>query len=125
MTWDRATATAALAEMLGDTGATVYPKPPATLNPPAIVLARASNVDYNVSAFGIDEATLPDVCVGPLEGDDEIDALKSTVRAALLADPTIGGAVQLATATAERNWRTVTISGTELTTVDLVIMVKM
>lgn len=119
---------AALVEMLtAATGGlvTVFDRPPATVNAPAVVVARVQSVSYGTPAFGTDLATLPIICVGGADQDDVVDGLKATVKAAIEADPSLGGAVQIARPTEERNWRNVNSGGVDLLAVDLMVDLQM
>jgi hypothetical protein len=115
VTWSRSTVAEALADVLGaevaGDGVAVFARPPLTLNPPALVVARPVEVLYGVAGLGVDEAQLPVVCIGPMEGEDVVDDLIAIVRAVVTVDPTLGGVVHLVTAPLERGWRAVTIGG--------------
>ena len=88
MSWQRSLVAAALADVLkaaqgeGDTAA-IFSAPPETLNAPAIVVGRPTEVRYGVAGFGVDEATLPVICLGPSTGEDTVDGLISFVREVL------------------------------------------
>jgi hypothetical protein len=127
VTWDRAAVAGALVTTFGAvTPVKVHAAPPETLNPMCIVVGRPDSVSYNTIAFSIDQATLPVMVVGGLETEDQIEALKALCRQAVGADPTLGGTVQAATATEERNWRNVTgAGGIQLLLVELVLAVQM
>jgi hypothetical protein len=128
MPWDRATVTASLAQLLSAAlggAVTVFDRPPLSLNVPAVVIGRAENVQYGVPTMGIDTTTLPVHCVGAIDADDTVDALKATCRSAVFDDPTLAGTVQRATCTGERNWRNVPVSGAEVLAVDLIIDITM
>ena len=129
MSWARALVAGAVADVLkaaqSDTDTfSVFANPPETLNAPAIVVGRPTEVRYNIGAFGIDEATLPVVCVGPSGGDDVLDALITFVRTAIGADVTLGGVVPSCIVTAERNWRPTRIGGADLMAADVVLSVQ-
>lgn len=130
MSWRRALVAPELADMLkaaqGDADtASIFSAPPETLNAPAIVVGRPLEVRYGVGGLGVDEADLPVVCLASaLSGEDTVDDLISFVRAAVLADPSVSGAVQRCTATGERNWRMVRIGGAELLAADVVLTIS-
>jgi hypothetical protein len=127
MSWNRTNAAAALVSALQtQTGATVFvfPKPPQTLNPPAIVVGRPTEVLYSAWALSVDEVTLPVLCVGPGDGEDIVDGLITAVRAAL-ADPMLGGAVQSCVASAERNWRNVVLAGVDILQAEVTLTIRM
>lgn len=128
MTWARPPVAAALVDLL--TAATgglvmIHERPPATVNAPAVVVARAETVSYATIAFSIDQVTLPIVIVGGSDQDEAVDSLKATVRAAIEADPTLEGTVQHASPSEERNWRNVNSGGADLLAVDLVLDIQM
>jgi hypothetical protein len=127
MTWDRSACAAALVDLLGPAaGVTVHPKPPDTLNPMCIVIGRPQPVAYGNAALGTDEATLPVMIVGGLESEDQIEDLKTACRQAVLGDVSLGGAVQAAWPSEERNWRNVTgAGGVQLLLVELILTVQM
>jgi len=104
--------------------ATVFEKPPGTLNPPAIVVGRPSEVRYGVAALGIDECDLPVLCLGPMDGEDDVAALITLVRKAI-TDPQLGGAVQTAYPAIERNWRQVNVAGTDLLQAEVSFVILM
>jgi hypothetical protein len=127
MSWNRATAAAALTAALqtaaGET-AFVFERPPNTVNPPAIVIGRPTQVLYGTAALGIDEATLPVLCVGPLDGEDIVDGLIQTVRAAV-ADHNLGGTVQHVYPEAERNWHNLNVAGADLLQAEVTLIIQM
>jgi hypothetical protein len=127
MAWSRQTAVpalvAALQTTLGET-AFVFEKPPQTLNPPAVVVGRPTEVLYSAWALSVDEVTLPVLCVGPGDGEDIVDGLITAVRAAL-ADPMLGGAVQSCVASAERNWRNVVLAGVDILQAEVTLTIRM
>jgi hypothetical protein len=127
MSWDRALVSAALVDVLGPaTGVTVHAAPPEVLNPMCVVVARPQTVAYSTVGLGVDEATLPVVIAGGVETEDRIEALKTACRAAIMADPTLGGKVPNCYPTEERNWRNVTgAGGIQLLLVELILTVQM
>jgi hypothetical protein len=128
MSWNRAAAAAAITAVLqtamGET-VFVYPKPPGTVNPPAVIVGRPASVRYSTVAFTIDEAILPVSCCGPADGDDMVDALVTAVRHALTADQTLGGAVQACWPADERAWRQASIAGVDVLLADVNLTVQM
>jgi hypothetical protein len=125
MAWDRAKASDALVSVLAPAvGVKVHGLPPETLNPPCVVVHRPVTVDYGIGGLGVDQAALPLVIVGGIESEDEIEALKTTVRTTLLADPTLGAVVFKCWPTQERNWLNRTgAGGIQLLTVELMLEV--
>ena len=103
----------------------MFSRPPATLNVPALVISRPLEVRYGVAAFGVDEAELPVVCLGPLDGDDLVDELLAMVNDAVAGDPTFRGAVRSAVMTMARNWRSAKVAGADTLAADAVVMVTM
>ncbi len=128
MTWSRTEAVAglyaALAAQLGET-TWVFDKPPQTLNPPAVVIGRPTEVVYSQPAFGVDEATVSVICVGAADGEDAVDGLITAVRSAVSADITLGGAVQHCDDTREQNWRIVNVAGTDVLQAEVVLTIRM
>jgi hypothetical protein len=128
MTWDRQTAAGALADVLSAAlgGVRVHDSPPEIINPPAVVISRPAQVLYSTAGFSIDEATLPVIIAGGIEGEDGMEVLKNNCRKAIDADPTLGGLALSAVATEERNWRNVTgAGGIQLLLVELIVTVRM
>lgn len=131
MTWSRQIAAAALADTLrssiddnGD-GVTVFERPPATLNVPALVISRQPEVAYGDVSFGVDSAQLPVVCLAQIGGEDVVDELVGMVLDAIEADPMLGGAVRSCTPAAQRNWRGSKIGGVDVLSVDVVLDIQM
>lgn len=129
MTWQRGPVAEALAaclrqaaEVAGDY-AGVFDRQPTTLNPPALVVGRPVEVRYSAFALAIDEADLPVHCVGPADGDDRVSELIALCRLATGGNPTLGGVVQSIRASFERNWRTQTLGGVDLTVADVIFTV--
>lgn len=129
VTWSRALAAQALADTIkaaDDVGnRSVFARPPGSLNVPALVVSRPLEVRYGVASFGVDEAELPVVCLGPLDGDDLVDDLIGLVRSAVAGDPTLGGTVQQASATLERNWRAAKVGGADVLCADALVVITM
>lgn len=131
MTWSRQVASAALAATLRDSistngdAVTVFERPPATLNVPALVISRQPEVTYNDAGFGVDRAQLPVVCLGPLGGEDTCDELVGLILDAIESDRQLGGGVLSCTPAAQRNWRGLKIAGADVLGVDLVLDIQM
>ena len=126
MTWDRAAVADALVATLAVTGVKVHPRPPEVLNPMCVVVGRPQPVTYSAAAFSVDEATLPVMVVGGAETEDQIEDLKNLCRQAVAKDPQLGGTVQNAVASEERNWRNLTgAGGIQLLVVELILTVRM
>lgn len=127
MSWDRATCAKALAAQLEAAIAdvTVYDRPLFNLNAPALVIGRPIETRYAVAGMNVDLAQLPVACVAATEHDDDVTALIGEVRAAVNADRTLGGAVQLCYPVAERNWRPLKVAGADLLAADAVLEVHM
>jgi hypothetical protein len=103
----------------------VFAAPPLTLNPPALVVGRPTEVIYSTAGFWIDIATVSIVCLGALQGEDTIDALITYARGVVAADPRLAGVVQSVTASREQSWREVSIGGADFLAADLVLTVQM
>jgi hypothetical protein len=129
MTWTRAPLAAALVVALRDGGLTcaLFSCPPMSgLNAPAVVVGRPVEVLYSVQSFAVDRVTIPIVCIGALEHDDDVADLVAQARKAIEAEPTLGGTVQTVEATSERNYRQVKVAGADLLlAADLVLEVSM
>jgi hypothetical protein len=131
VTWNRAPAAAALADLLttalagAGIEASVFAAPPFTLNANAVVVSRPTEVRYAVSGFSIDEVTLPVLCVAGQDQDDTVSALIAVVRSALAGSLNLGGVVSQIHATGERNWRHVNVSGAELLAAELTVQILM
>jgi hypothetical protein len=130
MSWDRSQAAKALASLLGETAtaagslASVFDRPQATVNPPALIVAYA-DVQFSTAAFSIDEADLIVTCVAPWGGEDASDDLVGLVRTTVADHPTLDGAVQICDATATRNWRNATVAGVDVLLADVVLHILM
>jgi hypothetical protein len=128
MSWDRPTAAAALAGVIAaatDGTVTVLEQPPATFNPPALVVGYPQTVSLHNPAFAVDQAALTVLAaVGAPEGDD-LDGLLEVATRAVEGDPTLGGAVQIAKPTEWRNWRMLTVAGVDMLTAELALEIRM
>jgi hypothetical protein len=127
MSWDRAAVAKALATQLEAAvpDVTVYDRPRYNLNAPAIVVGHAAETRYSTHAMTIDDTQLPVTCVAGTEREDDVADLIADVRTAVLADVTLGGAVQSATPLLERNWRPLKVAGADLLAADVVLQVYM
>jgi hypothetical protein len=130
VSWDRGPVAKAIAAAV-ETAATaqsvevsVFEKPPFTLNVPAIVVGRPSQVRYSVAGFSIDDVELPVLCVHGPDQDDAVSDLIALVRSSL-TDQTLGGVVQLCIATGERYWRNLKVAGADVLAAELVLTVNM
>lgn len=128
MSWDRPAAAAALVEVLEAATAstvTVFDTPPATFNPPALVVNYPATVTKHNPTFAIDLAALSVLAaVGVSEGDT-LDGLLDTATTAIEADPTLVAAVQHAKPVEWRNWRVLTVSGIDVLTAELALEIRM
>lgn len=129
MSWSRADCAAALAAAIQaeiGTSVFVFPKPPQTINPPAVIIGRPNQVRFTTFAFGIDEADLPVYCVGPADGDDVVDSLITSVRAVVSGpDLTLGGVVQCIGDASEQGWRNFNIAGIDVLQAELQLTIQM
>jgi hypothetical protein len=105
-------------------GVAVFDHPPLTLNTPALVVGRPTEVLYGVAGMGTDEAQLPVICIGPMEGEDVIDGLIGIVRGVVASNGTLSGVVRSVTAPMERSWRRVDIGGAKFLAADVVLQVQ-
>jgi hypothetical protein len=125
MSWSRAPVAAALVSTLtaATSGAvTVFAEPPQTLNPPAVTVGPETG-PYAVAAFATDEFDLPLICVAAIGHLNDLSDLAETVRLAVTANPTLGGAVKSAWPSERRNPRNVNVAGVDLSTVEVVVKV--
>ena len=113
MTWDRAACAQAVAAVLGPVlpTVTIHQRPPEIVNPFCLVISRPAPVSYATAGLGVDEATLPLIVVGGAETEDTVEQIKNTAKQAIDANFTLGGKVQAAWCTEERNWRNQTGAG--------------
>jgi hypothetical protein len=128
VSWDRsAVATALVTALQTQVGETVFvfPKPPQTINPPAMIVGRPTEVRYSEIAFAIDLAQLPITCVGPADGEEMVDGLIGSVRDALPSGSNLGGLVQVVYADSERGWRNLNIAGVDLLLADVNLTIHM
>ena len=129
MTWDRTKCVDALVPVLAaaNPNVNVLDHPPMTVTPPFIEVHRPTLVTYANAGFGVDTAELPILIGSGLEQEDAIEAMKNACRSALLANPTLGGAVAGCHPAQERNWRNqpAGAGGIQLLTVELVVEVLM
>jgi hypothetical protein len=129
VSWQRALVAQALADVLKaaqgvDDTASIFAAPPETLNAPAIVVGRPTEVDYGTAGLGCDTAILPVICIGPSTGEDMVDGLITFVRQTIGANVTLNGTVPSCTVTSERNWRAVRIAGAEMLAADVVTTIQ-
>ena len=127
MSWDRSIAAPALVNTvtvaLGGT-VTCFVEPPTTVNPPAVVVGGASGL-YATAAFAVDELDLDVAVIAGFGHLNDLDGLAEQVRRAVVADPTLGGQVKSAYPFERRNHRNLSIAGTDVSALDLVIRVVM
>ena len=129
MTWDGSIARPALAGVLSaafeGTNVNVFASPPATFNPPALVVQFPQTVAKRAPTFGIDLASWTVLGAVSLELADALDELLNQADAAVFLDPTLGGAVQVAKTTEIRNWRILSVGGIEMLTAELALETRM
>jgi hypothetical protein len=119
---------AALGEVLSAATAgavTVFERPPATFNVPAIIVADPTRVAYGLPTFGMDQATLSVVCAAGGDEVDYLDGLIATVVTALKDAATLGGVVQACWVKEQSNWRMLTVGGAEYRAADVVLEITM
>lgn len=125
MSWDRANVAAALVGALAGTGVKVHPRPPATFNPPAYIVGYPITVDYGLPTFGVDQASLAVMCAAGIDQTDTVDQLIADAVAALNADTTLAGVVQVLQVRQQRNWRPQNVGGADYLIADLNIDIRM
>jgi len=126
MSWNRTDAVKAIVQALSANinAAWIFDKTPQTINPPAVVVSRPDTINYSFFALGIDEATIPVVCVGAADGEDTVDALITAVRQSF-PDPSLGGIVSSCVPSSERGWRNASIAGIDVLQAEVVLTVQM
>jgi hypothetical protein len=131
VSWDRTPFAGALAKAIeaeldsAGVTASVFDKPPFTLNAPSIVIARPTEVRYSEAAFSIDAAAVVVTCVGGADDDETVSDLIGVVRSAIAADESLGGTVALCVPMSERNWAHVNVAGADLLRADVVLDIQM
>jgi hypothetical protein len=128
VSWDRPAASAALAALLSSATAdlvTVHPKPPSTLNAPALVVGYPQTVTKHTPTFAVDLAALSVIGAYGIDNGDALDDLLNVADAAIGVDPTLGLAVQHCRVVEWRNWRTFTSAGANLLLAELALEIRM
>lgn len=127
MTWDRAKAARALADVLEAAvpRASVFPAPPATFNPPAFVVQFPQTVTFAQPAFGVDVTTWSVLAAVGADQAAELDELLAEAKAAVLLDQTLGRATQVTRPTELRSWRLLNVAGAEVLAAELVLETRM
>jgi hypothetical protein len=126
MSWQRAAMADALTTVLSAaTGVSVFPSPPATFNPPAIVVNFPTTVTKHVPAFAIDSATVTLLCATGVAEAEALDQLLETTSAALETDQTLSGAVQLIKPNTWQSWRVLNVAGVEMLAAEISCEVRM
>lgn len=131
MSWDRPTAAAGLEEVLvGATAgmtppASVFPEPPSTYNPPALVIQYPTTVTLHSPAFAVDTAAVSVLAVAGLEEPDTVDELLALAVAAVEGDSSLAGTVQYAHPVGHRLWRIVNVAGADYLTAELALEIRM
>ncbi len=128
MSWDRPAAAGALVEVLEAATAStvsVFDKPPATFNPPALVINYPTTVAKHNPAFAIDLASFTVLAAVGVDQGDSLDELLGTVTAAVEADPSLTAVVQHAKPVEWRNWRILTVAGADMLAADVALEVRM
>ena len=119
---------AALSQVLTDatdSAVSVFPSPPGTFNPPALIVQFPTSVLKHVPAFGIDSAQLTVLAATGVLDTDGHDQLLEVASAALEANQTLNGAVQVLRPTEWRAWRVMTVSGIDLLVAEIAVDVRM
>lgn len=125
MTWSRAPVAAALADAFAAADATVscFERPPATLNPPALICTDPQTVFKRTAGMGVDRCEFLVTAVVGLEQADELDALMDMADKAVFADPTLGGVCQVAVVVEYRSFRSLNVGGADFRAADLAIQI--
>jgi hypothetical protein len=131
MSWDRPLAAAALAVVLEDAvaamtpPASVFTEPPATYNPPALIVQYPLPVILHQPTFAIDTASVIVLAVGGLDDSMTVDALLATAVAAIEADSSLGDVVQYCRPVEHRTWRIQNVAGADYLTAELALEIRM
>jgi hypothetical protein len=130
MSWDGAVARAGLAELLTaaveGTNVSVFPAPPSTFNPPALVVQYPQTVSKYTAGMGVDTATWAVmVAVGLENQSDYLDQLANLAADAIFGDPSLAGITLSSRVTELRNWRILLMSGVEVLTAEVVVESRM
>jgi hypothetical protein len=128
MAWNRPAAAAALASVMAagtDGTITVLAAPPATFNPPALLVGYPATVVKHTPAFGVDLASLAVLAAVGAPEADSLDSLLSSATAAIEANPSLGAVVQHAKPTEWRNWRILNVAGIDMLAADLALEIRM
>lgn len=128
MTWNRAQAAQAVADVLApvDELVSVFASPPSTFNPPAYIVGYPRRVAYDAGAgFGVDVAELPVLAGCGVSEVDRVDQLLEAAHKAVNADPSLGGAVQHARVASQDNWRILSVAGADVLAADLTVEIRM
>jgi hypothetical protein len=119
---------AALADVLkAAAGGTVpvHAAPPATFNPPALIVQYPTRVAKHTPVFALDQAELSVLAAAGVGDPDTLDSLLSTATAAIETNPSLTGAVQIAKPVEWRTWRILTVSGVDMFTAELALEIRM
>jgi hypothetical protein len=131
MGWQRATVAQAIVDTLtaaSEGALAVFADPPPSFNVPAYIVAWPTQVLYNDPAFAVDTATLPVIAAVAVEQSAQLDNLLDVARAALDADPTLGGLLAhgVVVVGEQRNWRILTdVAGARFLAGELILTVRM
>jgi hypothetical protein len=123
MSWDYRSSSSAIVAYLADALplVSVYDRPPATFNPPAVILAHPQLVTRNQPRFAVDRVTWPLMCVAGANQADYVADLLDQVAAVIDDDPSLGGEVQSATAATFGGWRITDVSGIQVLAADVTL----
>ena len=124
-------ASEALAEVLTDATAdlaplpSVFDRPPTTVNPPALIVQFPTTVTKHVPTFAIDQVDWTVTAVAGLGDPETIDTLLAVATAAVEDDPGLGTVVPICKPVEHRNWRLLTVAGTDMLAADLILETRM
>jgi hypothetical protein len=127
VTWNRALAAQAVADVLAgvDETVAVFASPPSTFNPPVYIVGYPRTVTYDHATFSTDLAELPVLVGCGVSEIDRVDELAEQAKKAINADPSCGGAVQHVRVASQDNWRILSVSGVDVLAVDLTLNIRM
>jgi hypothetical protein len=127
MSWKRADVAQALVPILQpiDQQAQVFPTPPETFSPPALIVGFPVSVDYDMAAFSVDLVQLPIMAACGTGEVDKVDAYLTEAKTLLEADLTLGGVVHACKPRAQANWRRLNVAGADVLAADLMLEIRM
>jgi hypothetical protein len=98
---------------------TVFPVPPKTFNPPAVIVRMPDSVEPTVVAMGVDRVLVGLLCVVGLDALNQLSDLLAAVRKAVLADRGLGGVAQSVGVSLYRNFGQLAVAGADYATAEV------